>query len=252
MQRKNILLIIAAILLLILIGILIINKASDAAPVAVNETPAAVQPAPASAVVPITITEQTIKEQYYSGTKPVISGSSALAKAAQSYINTTVQKFAADAQAEVPSRIKEYGAENPTSSYTIDLNAKQVSSATTDSIIIDEYIYMGGANGSSSYKVLTASKGTGELLSLSTIIKKESQPAFTAMVKKELLAKYPDTFPEEIQKLNMQSFDDWSLDQNGTLTLYFDKYQIGPGALGAVAFPLPKAKTASYFAPEAL
>ncbi|MES2225023.1 MAG: RsiV family protein [Patescibacteria group bacterium] len=244
MQRKTILLIIASILLVILIGILALQR--SAAPdvvVPVQQTPVPQTPVQ----TPVTITDTQIKERYYSGTKPVIAGSSAIAVAARNYVDTTVAEFAANAAAEVPDRKKEYGNDNSAGSYTIELHAKQVSGPSTDSIVIDSYIYMGGANGSSAYKVFTASKKTGELLSLSAVVKKESQNAFVALVKKSLM-NMPSggTFADDVNKLTLASLDDWSIDQNGTLTIYFDKYEVGAGALGAVALPLPSSAISSY------
>ncbi len=244
MQRKTILLIIASILLVILIGILLLNNSAKVTP---TVTAPAIQNTQVPSIIPISITDEPFTLEYYSGTKPVIAGSSAIAVAAREFVNASIQEYNANAIKEVPDRQKEFGAEAPAAAYTIDMHAKEVHGANTESILIDSYLYMGGANGMSTYKAFTMSKATGKLLTLQSVVPKEKQAAFVALVKKELLAlQSGGVFEEEISKLTIQSLDDWSTDQNGALTLYFDKYEVGAGALGAVAVPISAAKIASY------
>ena len=82
-----------------------------------------------------------------------------------------------------------------------------------------------------------------------------SEPKFFAnFVKKDLKAWRPEgstesvVFEDEVKNLNFDSFVNWSLDDKN-LILYFDKYQIGPGALGAVAFSLKLEKIKNYLEP---
>jgi hypothetical protein len=192
---------------------------------------------------PVTITPQPIKEQYYSGSSIVISGSGTLVDTARQYIASTIKEFADTAAKEVPPMSSQFGAGSPPATYTIDLHGVVVTGQTTTSIVIDSYVYRGGANGMSAYKVFTSSNTTGKILALSDIVAQHTQEVFVSFIKKELLAKKDyGVFPEEVQSLHMDSFSNWSLDTEGTLTIYFDKYQIGPGALGAVAFPISAEK----------
>ena len=78
-------------------------------------------------------------------------------------------------------------------------------------------------------------------MSLSDVIKKEKQTAFTELVKKELNAWRPDgtivVFPETVTELTFASFKSWNLDDKN-INIYFDQYEIGPVVLGAVVFPI--------------
>ncbi len=54
-------------------------------------------------------------------------------------------------------------------------------------------------------------------------------------------------FPEDVNALSFDDFTNWSLD-NDNLTIYFDQYAIGPGVLGATAFPLPRTQIQNFLA----
>lgn len=200
---------------------------------------------------PITITEQNIKEENFKGTQSVIKGSSALANTAREYINQTISAFKQSADEEVPNMRKAFGADSPTANYEIVVKAKYIKNDKTDSIIIDQYVYTGGANGNSLYKVFTASLSTGKILSLSDVILPSKQAEFTTYLKKRLTdwrpegSEGPVIFPDAVKELTFSSFDDWSYSKDN-LIIYFDKYEIGPGALGAVVFPLQLSKIQSF------
>lgn len=196
---------------------------------------------------PISITTKNIKEKNFTGKVSVISGESLLATTAQDFIEKTVADFKKQADTDVPDMRAKFGPDSPTAQYEIDIEAKEVNSAKTQSIVMSQYFYTGGANGNSLYKVFTASRESGEILTLSSIIRKDKQDSFTAFIKKELNAWRPDgadismLFPDEIKNLTFSSFVNWSMDDRN-LIIYFDKYQIGAGALGPVAFPIPITK----------
>lgn len=199
----------------------------------------------------ITITKEKIKEDNFTGTLPVIVGQGVLADSARAYIASTVADFKQQANEDVPAMRIQFGADAPTATYEIDINATYVKSSKTDSIIIDIYAYTGGANGKSSYKVFTVSFNSGKILSLSDVVKADKQEAFTAFVKNKLLAWKPDgsdgpaVFPDQVNALTFSSFANWSFD-DGNLIIYFNKYDIGPGVLGAVDFPLPLSLIQGY------
>ncbi|MDB5254637.1 MAG: Cu amine oxid [Candidatus Nomurabacteria bacterium] len=213
----------------------------------VSEVPQA--PAVSTQSESVTIMEATISEPNYTGTKPVIGGKGVLADAARTYIKNSIDDFAAEADKEVPGLRKQYGNDAPSSHFTIDINAKMIESAATQSIVTDSYLYTGGANGNSSYKVFTATR-SGTLLSIHDIVKPDAKDSFVAFIKKRLLTYSPDgatpsVFPDEIKDLTIDSFSDFSFDDKN-MTVYFDKYEIGPGALGAVAFPIPLGSIQPY------
>lgn len=201
---------------------------------------------------PIVITEKDIKEENFKGTVSSVKGDSALAKESQAYIDETVESFRQSANTEVPDMRAKFGADSPTSNYEIDIKATYFKAQNTESIIIDQYVYTGGANGNDSYKVFTASLANGKILKLSDIIKSSEQGAFTKYVKDKLMAWRPEggkevvVFPDEVASLSFDSFTNWSLAKNN-LIIYFDKYAVGPGVLGAIAFQLPFSQTRTFF-----
>jgi hypothetical protein len=199
-------------------------------------------------------TEESIKEENFTGTKSIIKGSSVLANAARLYMDQTLASFKQSADQDVPDMRAKFGTDSPTAKYEIDLKATYIKGDKTESIIIDNYVYTGGANGDDSYKVFTASKSTGKILSLSDIILSTKHDAFVAYMKKALAnwrpegGKYSVVFPEEVGALTFDSFSNFSLSSKN-LIIYFDKFAIGPGVLGAVAFPVPLSKIQGFLVP---
>ncbi len=195
------------------------------------------------AVAPVTITTKEIKENNFSGKVAVVSGPSLVAKKAQEYITAKVAEFRKEANADVPGMREKFGADSPTATYEIDISAKYAKGAKTESVIIQVYEYTGGAHGNTIYKVVTTNIPGTKVLTISNVITEDKKAAFTAYVKKELADWRPEDttaaviFPDEVEGLSFASFKNWSMDDKN-LTLYFDQYEIGPGVLGAVAFPL--------------
>lgn len=227
------------VLAFILVGVFLFKKSDTTV---INQLPP--KQTPEKSVTSSTaISTQNIMEENFTGTRPVIVGDTLISLRARDYIKERVADFKTQADKDVPDMREKFGADSPMANYTIDIGAKYVKGDKTESIIIDMYAYTGGANGNSSFKVITASRGNGKILSLSDIIKKGQENAFTEFLKKELSAWKPTgadgpvVFPEEVNNLKFDSFQNWSLDDKN-LTIYFDKYEIGPGVLGAVAFPL--------------
>lgn len=197
-----------------------------------------------SAPMPISIISQKIDEENFNGTTSVISGASLLAVKMREYINTTISDFRTKSNAEVPDIRKNFGADSPSSTYEIDISSKYIKDSKTESIVTSVYSFTGGAHGSTTYKVMTASLSNGKVLSLSDIIKKEKQNNFTLLVKKKLSKWIPEgsetspLFADNISSLKFNSFSNWTIN-GGNLIIYFDQYAVGPGALGALEFPLP-------------
>lgn len=232
-------LVIAAVVVTVFTG----NKKPLLPPEAIN--------AGAKAASQVSIIKQDIKESNFSGSVSVISGSSTAAAEAEKFMEKEVADFRDRANKEVPAMRAEFGADAPPAKYSINLDAKYVTSPTTESVIVSEYVYTGGANGMSTYKVFTGSLSTGKILSLGEMVKPSEQSAFSMLVKQKLLAWVPEgldqqlVFPEEVNKLSFADFSDWSMDNEG-LTIYFDKYAIGPGVMGALAFTLPYFELQNY------
>ena len=199
----------------------------------------------------ISITSKNIKEKNFTGKIAVVSGDSAVAKQAQAYIDEIVADFKEQADTDVPDMREKFGADNPTAQYELAIDAKYLKNGKSVSIIVLTYTYTGGAHGSSVYKVFTANISGEKILSLSEVVKENKQKAFTELVKKELLKWKPagadasPVFKEDVQSLTFDSFTNWSLEDKN-LIIYFSQYEIGPGVLGSVEFPLPISKIKDF------
>ncbi len=200
----------------------------------------------------------TIREENFSGSRPVLEKNTLLEKQADAYINQEIESFKKMADEEVPQkRQAETGDQPELVLYTIDIRVHSIKSPTTQSIVIDEDTYTGGASDHTLYKTFTASQTTGKIIVLSDVIIPSKRGEFTTYVKKALQNWRPEksvstvVFPEEVAGLTFEDFANWSMDSKN-LTLYFDKYTIGPGALGAIAFPLSLSNIKTYSNPTYL
>ena len=178
-------------------------------------------------------------------------GDSLLAKTAEKYIEDSFLSFKERADADVPVLREQFGIDAPPSNYEYVINASEIKGNKTHSIVIEEYAYTGGANGMNTYKVFTATNNDQNILSIYDLIKADQQEAFTAFVKKKLIdfrpmgATEPVVFNEEVAKLKMDAFANFALD-NQNLILFFQKYEVGPGALGAISLPIPLEELKNY------
>lgn len=250
MGKKSKIVILILILIIIGIGGTLLKKNTQEPMKVITPKDESVQSTPISTPQEHS-TEESIKEDNFTGTKSIIKGSSLLANTAREYMNQTIASFKQSADQDVPDMRAKFGTDSPTAKYEIDLKATYVKGDKTESIIIDNYVYTGGANGDDSYKVFTASKSTGKLLSINDIILPTKHDSFVSYMKKALASwrpeggKYSVVFPEEVGALTFDSFSNFSLDSKN-LIIYFDKFAIGPGVLGAVAFPVPLSKIKDF------
>ncbi len=202
--------------------------------------------------VPIEITEKKIEEDNFTGTKPLITGSGAIVTEANKYIEKTISDFKKSADDEVPAMRKDFGADSPMANYSIEMKAKTLKSDISESILLEMYIYTGGANGNSSYKTFTSFNANGKIVSIKELIKKNSQADFMAYLRNKLITWRPDkstdivVFEDEVKSLTIDNITNWAI-SDGNLVIYFDKYAIGPGVLGGVAFPLPLTSVQKFF-----
>ena len=193
---------------------------------------------------PISIEEAVeIKGKNFVGSKPVILGSARVAASARKYVNESIKEFEANAKSGTSS-----GSSDPKSflplPYSIDMNAKYVQSFTTESIVINQYLYTGGANGNDFYRVFTGSIASDKVLLIKNVIDEKYHENFVEFVKNRLFNYRPAgsndvvIFEDSVNALTIDSFSNWSMD-NQYLVLYFDKYTVAPGALGSIVFPIP-------------
>jgi len=198
----------------------------------------------------ISVKNVEIKEDNFTGKMPIISGRSELAKEAQAYVEGLVYDFKIRANKEVPEMIAEFGPDTAAANYSLEIEASQLTSVETESIVLSAYMYTGGANGNSFYKVITSSKQSGKILLLTDVIKNGQEQNFVNLVKNKLLTWSPEggrepvVFEESVNSLVFSNFTNWSLDDKN-FNIYFAKYDVGPGALGAVVLPIPRAEMKS-------
>lgn len=232
--------------ILIIIGIVLLLTQKIWVPKLVDKIIAREFPQQVTAhiIIPIKITTHKINEENWSGTVADVSGTSPLAVQMIEYVNKTVSDFRTQANTDVPSIREQFGADNPTANYEIDINSKYMRGVETESIVTEVYTFTGGAHGSTLYKVMTANISNGEILSLSNVIKKDKQNDFVVLVKKNLNNWRPEgtdapvVFTDSVESLTFDSFSNYSLDDKN-LIIYFDQYAIGPGVLGATPFQIP-------------
>jgi hypothetical protein len=244
MKKK--LIISLALLVIIVLGIWYYKSHKNNSSYVAPETP---QEEQKQTLPKLSIETKDIKEENFTGKVAVVSGDSVLAEKANAYIESAIADFKKQADTDVPAMRKEFGADSPTAQYEIDIDAKDVKSSETESIVLLVYTYTGGAHGSSVYKVFTVDADS-KIMSLSSIVKAGQEKAFTEFVKKELLKWKPSgdvspVFPEDVDALTFNSFGNWALTDT-SLIIYFDQYAVGPGALGAVPFSISLDKIKNF------
>lgn len=234
------------IIVLLIVFVVFLFKKEDTLTI-INETPNQGE------VKDISIIKETIKEENFTGSTPLISGSSILAVKARGFVEETVEVFRAQANKDVPDMREKFGQDAGPASYSIDIEAKHLIATNTEAIVMSVYTYTGGAHGSSSYRVINSVKGEDKILTLADVIKEKD--SFTRLVKDELNRWQVEgtiaVFPEDVQNLKFDSFENWAI-SGEDLIIYFDQYEVGPGALGAFAFPIPLQKLQDYLKPEYL
>jgi hypothetical protein len=209
--------------------------------VTLGTAPAQEEKTPVKTTPAVSMTSKDINEENFTGKISVLSGPSPLVSLSNNYIEQALTDFRDQANTDVPDIREKFGKDAPTSKYEIDISAKYVKSVKTESIAVTVYTFTGGAHGSSMYKVFTVDRSSGKILPLGSVVKASEQNAFTEFVKKKLLNWKIEgaqvVFPDSVKDITFSTFKNWSLDDKN-LTIYFDQYEIGPGALGEVAFPI--------------
>lgn len=198
----------------------------------------------------VEIVEKTFDQELFTGSYNQVLGKTNLAKVSNDYIAGVISDFKADADKSIPGLRAEFGEDNPTTKYTLDIEAEYAKGLSTESIIISTYKYTGGANGISEYKVFTVDIND-QILSIDQIIKTEAQDDFVTAVKNKILDWKVEgesiVFKEDVEKLNLESFSNFSLD-NESLFIYFDEYKIAPGYVGPIAFKMSLIDAEPYLA----
>ncbi|MCI5051077.1 MAG: hypothetical protein MRY57_02110 [Candidatus Pacebacteria bacterium] len=177
-----------------------------------------------------------ITEQYLSGSYPEIKGKSPVAVSAREYIQRRINEDAAFAADEVP----EFRTitEDSTRTYGLEIQAEYLSSINTDSIVLIESQYIGGANTRDSFTSFTQNND-GELIELSDLVTEIYHAQFINDLQEKLLNYSIDgvgpvtLFSDTIDRIRFEDINQFAISDED-LILYFDKGFVGPGAIGPV------------------
>ena len=162
--------------------------------------------------------------------------SDALTAGIDEYINGSFDEFVGMfAQGFVPS------VAFPWSLY---IDSEVLDGVSTVSVVFSRYQFTGGANGNNDYHTLTAVVESGDLLTLPDIFVSGVDPYTTleplaVAALTELLgeAAVPEMLAEGTAPVP-ENYQNWALTAD-SLNLYFNEYQVAPGAAGALSIAIP-------------
>ena len=162
--------------------------------------------------------------------------SDALTAGIDEYINGSFDEFVGMfAQGFVPS------VAFPWSLY---IDSEVLDGVSTVSVVFSRYQFTGGANGNTDYHTLTAVVESGDLLTLPDIFVSGVDPYTTleplaVAALTELLgeAAVPEMLAEGTAPVP-ENYQNWALTAD-SLNLYFNEYQVAPGAAGALSIAIP-------------
>ena len=169
-----------------------------------------------------------IKNKNVVGSYPAITGESLVALDARADVQNFVREFQEQADAELPELRSEFPDTYSDQTYGFDVKADYYSSNATRSIVLQKYIFTGGANGSAFYTTFNESNNGGRI-TLNDLITAEKRDSFVTMVKKRLMNySVPgigtvSLFPESIADIEFENLTRFAVD-NDDMILYFDEY----------------------------
>ncbi len=147
----------------------------------------------------------------------------------------------------------------PSSAYTwtLDIQSEVLQGVSTVSVVFTRYTYTGGANGMAEYATATADAASGSLLTLEDIFAEgvdpytTLQPLAEAALTEELgdMA-VPDMMTPGLEPVPA-NYKNWALTAD-SLNLYFDEYQVAPGAAGAPMVAIPLSELSDVLQPQYL
>lgn len=185
----------------------------------------------------ITIDEENIKGSY-----PDIFGDSPIAMAARDQIQEFVADITRQANEQLPELRRDFPEAYNDRSYEVEVRGEYFSSDNTESVVLLEYMYTGGANGTSFY-VTFNQNNEGEMIGLSDIIPAKKRVAFVQLVKDRLRSDGGSNdhdlgiFDDAVKGITFTQLDRFAVD-NETLHIYFDKYEVAPGASGDIVISI--------------
>lgn len=190
--------------------------------------------------------EITIDNENLTGSYSEILGESVAAKSAREYIKKKESELQTQADTDLPEMRKEFPDAFADRKYALEIDANILSSDNTQSIVLLEYVYTGGANGNSLYTSFTQDD-EGNMLTLKDVVPYDKHEAFMSLVKQRLReyelpeGEKVDLFPESINELTFAHLKNFAL-ENDDLNIYFDKYEVGPGVVGPIVLTISNIK----------
>ncbi len=187
------------------------------------------------------IEEVKFEEKNFTGAYSKIEGNSRVVSLANKYIEDVVNDFKTSADKDVPAILAEYPESN-SANYSLFIESDYLRGENTESIVVNTYVYTGGANGTAIYKTFTTDN-TGKELALADVIKEDQRDNFTAFLKKTLLdwrvedMEHVLVFEDVVNTLKFEDIQHFAFDGQD-LNIYFSEYDIAPGAVGSPMFTL--------------
>lgn len=183
-----------------------------------------------------------IDEKNIKGSYPQIIGESQIAVLAREQISNFVADITRQANEQLPELRQDFPEAYAERNYEVEVQANHYTSENTESLVALEYMYTGGANGTSFY-VTFNQNNQGEVITLSDIIPAKKRVAFVRLVQ-DRLRNYNgnngqglELFAEAVQGLTFNQLDRFAVEDN-TLHIYFDKYEVGAGASGSIVISI--------------
>lgn len=186
----------------------------------------------------------TLNEENIEGSYPQIEGNNFVAKSAREYINNFIRENTNLANTDLPGLRVDFP-EFADRKYAVNVNAHYFKSPYGDSIVLEQFLYTAGANGNSFFMSFNQNP-QGEKITLKDVIPEEKRASFTNEVKTrlshyEMEGESIELFPEEVEALTFDRFTRFAFDGE-TLMLYFDKYELAPGAVGPITLSIQNFK----------
>jgi len=175
----------------------------------------------------------TIDAENITGSYPEIIGESTIAVSARERISDFVTDITRQANEQLPELREEFPDAYSNMKYNVEVQANYYTSESNQSLVLLQYMYTGGANGTSFYQSFNQNS-EGEIISLADIIPAEKRAAFVNVVKERIRSEHSDEglFDNAVEGITFEQLDRFARDNN-TLNIYFDEYEVAPGATGS-------------------
>lgn len=141
--------------------------------------------------------------------------------------------------------------------WTLNIQSSVLDGVSTVSVVFERYVFMGGANGNTDYHTITALVDGGTLLTLPDIFVEGVDPyttlqplAVAALTETLGEMAVPDMMAEGTAP-TAENYQNWALTAD-SLNLYFNEYQVAPGAAGALVVSIPLSELADVLQPQYL